>query len=397
MKILTNRNLIQKVIIAFVCITLIEFCITPHVVRAKDPVAWGGTLFENMKNFVVAVADTAISVVQLGLTGKWSFAVDKKGSGLPLRDGEKGEYWVKENVFKYPIIQISPELIFANQIRLLDANFIRGESKDSYIVETNNTEGIEDLRKVIASWYVTLRTIAIVGLLSVLIYIGIRIIISSSMQDRAKYKQRLVDWIAAFCLLFFMHYIMAGVLDIVDKVNDTLSVACGLNTEADKQGIELNPKYGGVKYTGNINGNPVGGTSSTSSTQGGVNSADEGFATDEEAIQSIIAKVGMGEETPVEQSENWESIGEPTVTHPDSHSTVTETKYMYTIKFEEKTITIYKIVNSGGWSGQGQEGKFDHTSYTYDVRYNNTNVMQTYNRTNCFIRSIKSILLYQLC
>ena len=45
------------------------------------------------------------------------------------------------------------------------------------------------LKSTIAKWYMALRTIALVGLLSVLVYIGIRIILSSgSANNKAKYK-----------------------------------------------------------------------------------------------------------------------------------------------------------------------------------------------------------------
>ena len=66
-----------------------------------------------------------------------------------------------------------------------------------------------ELKSTISSWYIVLRDLSLVALLSVLVYVGIRIIISSTSKDKAKYKQMLVDWLVAICLLFVMHYIMA--------------------------------------------------------------------------------------------------------------------------------------------------------------------------------------------
>ena len=213
MKIFTNKNLIKKVIISFVCVILLNFCMVPKV-----EASWGGELMGAMRSFITAVADVAISVVQLGVTGRWQYAVDDKGTGTPdITDG----YFIKESKFQYPIIQVSPELIFSNQIQVLDADFI-GDNSDAEYILKSDSDGLSEVRKVVASWYVTLRNIAIVGLLSVLIYIGIRIIISSTSQDRAKYKQRLMDWIIAFCLLFFMHYIMAATVDVIGRLNDML-------------------------------------------------------------------------------------------------------------------------------------------------------------------------------
>lgn len=240
MKLLRNKNLIQKLIIAIVCITLLNFCMAPKV-----QADFGGKMMSYIRDFATALGDVAISLVQFGVTGNWTYAVDEKGSGeVQGVNGKRSDYWIKDSKFEYPIIQLSPELIFGDKVELLGIDFIGGdngaEGDDKYILKTDGS-AIESLRVIIASWYVTLRTIAIVGLLSVLIYIGIRIIISSTSQDRAKYKQRLVDWIVAFCLLFFMHYIMAAAVNVIGQVNDIL----GKNIIS---GIKLSPEYGNVKY-----------------------------------------------------------------------------------------------------------------------------------------------------
>ena len=47
----------------------------------------------------------------------------------------------------------------------------------------------KQLQSTISTWYLILRNVALVALLSVLVYVGIRIIISSSAGDKAKYKQ----------------------------------------------------------------------------------------------------------------------------------------------------------------------------------------------------------------
>ena len=55
----------------------------------------------------------------------------------------------------------------------------------------------------VAKWYNAIRNLSVIGLLSVLVYSGIRILISSSVDDRAKYKQRIFDWLVAMCLIIF--------------------------------------------------------------------------------------------------------------------------------------------------------------------------------------------------
>lgn len=65
-----------------------------------------------------------------------------------------------------------------------------------------------DLRNTVSKWYNILRVIAIVGMMSVLVYIGIRILLSSTSTQKAKYKELLQDWAVGMVLLFTMHYIM---------------------------------------------------------------------------------------------------------------------------------------------------------------------------------------------
>ena len=79
------------------------------------------------------------------------------------------------------------------------------------------------LQGTIATWYNALRRIALVGLLSVLVYVGIRIVLTSSSQDKAKYKGMLKDWLVALCLLFTLHYIMNATLVIVNEISDIFS------------------------------------------------------------------------------------------------------------------------------------------------------------------------------
>ena len=105
--------------------------------------------------------------------------------------------------------------------------------------ETETTEmksTAAELRGVVANWYIVLRNIALVALLSVLVYIGIRIIISSTAVDKAKYKQMLIDWLVAICLLFLMQYIMSFSNLIVKKiinVVDTTKVSTDNTTESN--------------------------------------------------------------------------------------------------------------------------------------------------------------------
>ena len=119
----------------------------------------------------------------------------------------------------YPQFRYTPEEIFSGQVNILSIDFISGKDSDG---NTINNTGWTELRKVIAGWYKALRLIAAIGLLSVLIYTGIKIIMSSTARDKAKYKEWIVNWFIAVALLFTMHYIMSFIITVNSEISNLL-------------------------------------------------------------------------------------------------------------------------------------------------------------------------------
>lgn len=149
---------------------------------------------------------------------------------------------------------VSPESIIKGKFVLMDPNIFQevkdGDSRyyDSSIMSegkndegefgTSILDGKNELRKIIAGWYYALRNLAIVALLSVLVYVGIRMIISSVSQDKAKYKMMLKDWFIALCLLFAMHYIMTGILNISSQITDAIGTS-GQNINFTEKSMKI--------------------------------------------------------------------------------------------------------------------------------------------------------------
>lgn len=117
-------------------------------------------------------------------------------------------------------------------------SFMPSYTYDIYKIESSSqtyyASTAYNLRPIIANWYNILRDISIVGMLSILVYVGIRIMLSSSAGDKAKYKQLLVDWVVAICLLFLMQYIMSFSNIAVKKVTSVIQSAVVSTTESDK-------------------------------------------------------------------------------------------------------------------------------------------------------------------
>lgn len=75
-----------------------------------------------------------------------------------------------------------------------------------------------NIRQQTYNWYYTFRNFIIVIYLCSLIYIGIRMAISSIAEDKAKYKRILVNWFIGLCLVIILH----NLIIIILKVNNFL-------------------------------------------------------------------------------------------------------------------------------------------------------------------------------
>ena len=255
MKIFHKKNFQQKTIIAILMVLLLNFMV-PTYSHADV----GGVLVSPIVDFVCSFGDVIINLLQRCMTGEWGAGIGDSGAtfNLFMIDSEKyfanqGEYekvyakaeksidggtinpdaskeeggfdkgWLGTTKdYQIPVATYSPEQIFAGRVAGLDINFI---NPNKY--STSNGDEVkssaEKLKTTISQWYVALRNIAIVGLLIILVYVGIRIVISSTATDKAKYKQLFMDWLIALCLIFVLHYIMAFTITAVESIVDIIS------------------------------------------------------------------------------------------------------------------------------------------------------------------------------
>lgn len=79
-----------------------------------------------------------------------------------------------------------------------------------------NAEFVKELSHQTAIWYVSIRNLSAIICGIVLIYVGIRMAISSVADDKAKYKSMLKNWVISLALLFLLHYIMLLMLEASD-------------------------------------------------------------------------------------------------------------------------------------------------------------------------------------
>lgn len=192
-----------------------------------------GLMLEPTVEFFTVVIDYIMSIFSSVMTqSEFEFVMVNKDEINTIPDlGEPGTVHVISNMepyksasgsldkLQYPRFTYSAEEVFSGKINLLDVNFID---------DSNTDEDWNKIRSVIASWYKVLRMVAIIGLLSVLIYTGIKIIISSNTKDKAKYKELIINWFIAVVLVFTLHYIMAFILSVVEEIMQLLQGMTGV-------------------------------------------------------------------------------------------------------------------------------------------------------------------------
>lgn len=83
--------------------------------------------------------------------------------------------------------------------------------------ETATTVGLMPaIRNLVSQWYYIFRYFSIVLMLILLIFLGIKLAITSSATGKAQYKRMLMDWVVGFVIIFGIHYFMILVLRIND-------------------------------------------------------------------------------------------------------------------------------------------------------------------------------------
>ncbi len=103
--------------------------------------------------------------------------------------------------------------ILFNNVTLTGINFFELNSGDSTV---------DQIRKSVSIWYYSVRNLAAILLIVIIVYVGIRMALSTIAEDKAKYKQMLIDWITGLALLFVLHYLMVAIVNINNILVDVL-------------------------------------------------------------------------------------------------------------------------------------------------------------------------------
>ena len=124
---------------------------------------------------------------------------------------------------------ITPYKIFFGKYDLLSVNMFK---------DVGTSDGFGKVfRQSIATWYYIVRLIAVVILLVILVYVGIRMALASVADDKAKYKKMLFDWVVGLALIFVMHYIAIFTVYCNDAIVHAIESAYSSSTDGAEEMI----------------------------------------------------------------------------------------------------------------------------------------------------------------
>lgn len=120
---------------------------------------------------------------------------------------------------------------------IFDINFL-----DLSDLEENNMEadGFNDVLKLsVAKYYYIIRNVSLIISVFALIYIGIRMAVSTMAEQKAKYKKLLIAWILSVIMIFMMHYIIIIALELSEWILKMI-MQFGTQLEAN---LGINPDF----------------------------------------------------------------------------------------------------------------------------------------------------------
>lgn len=199
------------IIVLTVVVITLNFCMTP-----ASQAGW----LEDLLQSVIGLFTWPIRAVAIGV----SMGINALTAALAYIEGA-----TEGNTTS---LILTPFDILFNKVKVFDINF--------FDIATSGVAAksmINQIRVGIAGWYYALRSIAAAILLCMLIYVGIRMAITTIATDKAMYKKMLVDWVSSVAILFLLHYIMIFTIAVNNSIINALS--SGVNTDVIDKTYQL--------------------------------------------------------------------------------------------------------------------------------------------------------------
>lgn len=218
--------------------------------------------FTKLVNLLSSIATYLLGLMGLGIRGVfigWIEIAEMLLTMILDIDGDLGK--INDDAMDvYTENIVNVESILFNRVPILEANIFKSlnaenEKKDEKKEESKTKEEkaaekkekkenkiVTAIKSAVAKWYYVLRLMVIALMLILLIFVGIKMAISTVASEKAVYKQMLIDWIVGMIIVFMIHYIMVLIFTINDSVINGLEPLLNNNStlelEEYQYGIE---------------------------------------------------------------------------------------------------------------------------------------------------------------
>ncbi len=223
------KNVMKKLLVILLIFLTINSIIMPNIAYGVDLAEMAGNALQGLGTAFVGVLAYPVQIVVYFLGN----AINLLTAGVAYIDG--AEDGTDTTV-------ITPFDILFNKVKLVDVNVFDLSEPDTITGK---------IRTGIATWYYVLRIIATAILLVILIYVGIRMALTTIASDKAMYNKMLIDWITSLALIFLLQYIilftfyvntaivnaMAGVTESTDGISDAIQTIASSSLTFGAQGI----------------------------------------------------------------------------------------------------------------------------------------------------------------
>lgn len=224
------RKIISKILIILIlAILLTEFSFSSISYASIG-------LDSNSINLITNLAGGLVSLLfwigKLFLTGTlYGLSVITTGNIAEIDGGDFGDSKL-----------LSPFEIFFNKYQILNVNLFDVNAEGTITPE---------IRKAVARWFYIVRNISASILLVILIYVGIRMAISTVASEKARYQKMLWDWACSLILIFVLQYLGIFIIKINEAIVEMLN---GLIGNDDSLGEAVNDILGQSLYGIGISG-----------------------------------------------------------------------------------------------------------------------------------------------
>lgn len=191
-------------------------------------------------------AEDGLAAIGEGIVGILAYPVQLlvKIAGVAINAVTAGIAYIDGAEEGAKSLTITPFDILFNKVKLVNVNVFDLSEPDTITGK---------IRTGVATWYYVLRVIASGILLVILIYVGIRMALTTIASDKAMYNKMLIDWVTSLALIFLLQYIILftfyvndALVEVMESTSKNINVSLAIE-EIGKEGYAFG--YKGIGAT----------------------------------------------------------------------------------------------------------------------------------------------------